>query len=522
MRMILALALAALLAAPALAQETPQRGGTLVFAVNAEPPSYDCQATTSFVATQTLNPHYSQLLRYDVERYPALRGDLAERWSVSADGLAYTFTLRPNVRFHDGGVLTSDDVKASIERIMRPPDGVIQVRQAQFEDIASIETPDPLTVVFRLRAANAAMLTVFASPTYCIYRAEHLRRDPRFPERNIVGTGPFRFIEHARGSHWVGRRFEQYFEDGYPLLDGFRIQFMAGAAMINALQGGQIMAEFRGLTPAERDRLTAALGNRVVTRDSPWICKMDLFFNTQRAPYSDVRVRRALSLAIDRWRGAEAMSRTAFVREVGLTQRPGHPFAMPRAELEQIPGFGRDIAAARAEARRLLREAGVENLRFRLLNRSVPMPYTPVAIYLIDQWRQIGLAVEHNQVELSQQKAAFVAGNFEVGLDANCYDADEPNALLALYLSHDRSPINFSHYIDRRLDELYEAQKRATDEAARARLIREFERHLMDRQYTVPVVWWHRTVIHDARIRGWAITPSHYLNQDLARVWLAQ
>src|SRR4051812_11315497 len=88
----------ALAPAPAGAQQ-PIRGGTLKFAVDAEPPNYDCQSTTTFAALQTLNPHYSQLLKYDPDNYPNFKGDLAESWTVSPDLQTYTFKLRPNVKF---------------------------------------------------------------------------------------------------------------------------------------------------------------------------------------------------------------------------------------------------------------------------------------------------------------------------------------------------------------------------------------------------------------------------------------
>jgi len=176
--------------APAQAPETPQRGGTLVFAVNAEPPTYDCMATTTFAAVQTLNPHYSQLLKYDAEHYPQVRGDVAERWEVSADGLSYTFHLRANVRFHDGTTLTSEDVKATFDRIRNPSAGLVSVRQSDYEDIETIETPDPRTVIFRLRAPAASMLLNFASPWNCLYSAARLRADPRWPERNVMAPAP--------------------------------------------------------------------------------------------------------------------------------------------------------------------------------------------------------------------------------------------------------------------------------------------------------------------------------------------
>lgn len=514
-------ALAAAAGNAALAQEAPRRGGTLVYAVNAEPPGYDCQTTTTFVMMQTVGTHYSRLMKFDPETYPGIKGDVAESWTISADGLTYTFKLRRDVKFHDGTELTAEDVKATFDRIRKPPEGIVSVRKARFEDIAAIDAPDPHTVVFRLSQPNSSMMLTLASPWNCLYSSAKLKADPRFPEKNIMGSGPFRFVEHVRGSHWVGARFDGYFDKGKPYLDGFRAQFMSGAAMINALQGGQIMAEFRGITPAERDRLKAALGDKLTVVEAPWLCKMDLFFNTKRPPFDDIRVRHALSLALDRWRGAEALARTAFVKAVGGALRPGHPLAISDAEIEKFPGFGRDVQAARAEARRLLKDAGQEGLKMRLLTRSVPMPFSPIAVYLIDQWRQVGVTVENNPADVAQQKARYLSGDFDVGLDSNCYDFDEPNDMLLLYASHDKSPVNFSHAIDRELDALFEKQKRETREADRVKLIRAFESRMLTQSYTTPIVWWQRIVAHSAALRGWRILPSHYLNQDLADVWLA-
>jgi peptide/nickel transport system substrate-binding protein len=336
-----------------------------------------------------------------------------------------------------------------------------------------------------------------------------------------MGTGPFVFKEHSRGSHWVGERFADYFVPGRPYLDGVRVQFMNGSAMLNALQGGQIMAEFRGLAPSERDRLKSALGDKINIVESPWICRIDVFFNTTRPPFDDVRVRQALSMAIDRAGGAPNLARVTFVRDVGATMRPGHPLAMPADELAKVPGFGKDAAAARAQARKLLQEAGVSNLKFALLNRTVPQPFSPVALFLIDQWRQIGVTVEHAPRELAQQKAAIISANFDAGIDANCYDIDEPNNQLLMYLSKDRSPINQSQHSDPVIDNLFEKQKRALTPAERAGYLRTLEHRLFDQAYNVPIVWWHRIVAMSPRIQGWKILPSHYVNQDLVNVWLS-
>src|SRR5512145_1392559 len=135
----LLLSAAALLAAGAMAAETPVRGGLLKFAVSAEPPNYDCHAQTSFAFIHPVRPHYNTLLEFDTAKYPAIKGDLAESWTVSKDGLTYTFKLRKGVKFHDGSTFTSQDIKATYERLR---DGPRSVRQASYADIDRIDAPD--------------------------------------------------------------------------------------------------------------------------------------------------------------------------------------------------------------------------------------------------------------------------------------------------------------------------------------------------------------------------------------------
>ncbi len=504
----------------ALAQK---RGGVLKFAVSAEPPNYDCHGATSFAFIHPVRPHYNTLLKFDEPNYPKVKGDLAESWQVSPDGLTYTFKLRPNVKFHDGSPMTSADVKATYERIANPPQGVVSIRKAAYADIASIETPDPLTVIFKLKARNASMLTNFASPWDCIYSAAKLKADPKFPEKNVLGTGPFKFVEHAAGSHWVGERFADYFMKDRPYLDGYRAIFITNtAARVNALQAGEVLAEFRGHSPADRDKLKAALGDKIVVLESPWVCSLVVTFNTEKKPFDDARVRRALSLAIDRWKGAEGLSKVALVRHVGGLLRPGYELAASEAELVKYPGFGRDINAARAEAKKLLEQAGVKDLKFKFLNRNIPMPYTPVGVFLINEWRQIGVTAEHEQPETRAYISSLRGGNYEVGLDFNCDAVDDPNLQLAKYISRDRSPINYGRYNDRKLDELYDKQKGELDVKKRYAILREFEQYALTQAYTIPTIWWHRIIVHWKQMKGWHMSPSHYINQDLQDVWIDQ
>ncbi len=515
---------AAVALTPALASaETPKKGGELRFAVSAEPPDYDCHAATSFAFVHPVRPHYNTLLKFDPANYPKVVGDLAESWEQSADGLTYTFKLKQNVKFHDGSPFSSADVKATYDRIRNPQNGARSIRQAAYADIDTIETPDANTVVFKLKAKNASMLTNFASPWDCIYSAAKLKEDPKFPERNVLGTGPFKFVEHAAGSHWVGERFKDYHVKDRPYLDSYRAIFITNtAARVNALQAGEVLSEFRGHSPADRDKLVNALGDKIEVLESPWICNLVVTFNTEKEPFDDARVRRALSLAVDRWQGAEALSKIALVRHVGGVLRPGYELAASKEELEKYPGFGHDIKAARAEAKKLLAEAGVKDLKFKFMNRNVPMPYTPVGVFLIDQWRQIGVTAEHDQPETKAYIANLRGGNYEAGLDFNCDAVDDPNLQLAKYISRDRSPINYGRYNDRKLDELYDAQKGELDVEKRKKILRDFEQHALTEAYTFPTVWWHRIIINWKQLKGWHMSPSHYLNQDLQDVWLDQ
>ena len=115
-------------AAPAALQaaETPRRGGILLAVIGADPPTLDPHQESTFATIQLVAPLYSTLLQYDPYGYPKIIGDLAAEWKIAPDGLTYTFKIRPGIRFHDGSPLTAADVKATYEKIVSPPAGVLQ------------------------------------------------------------------------------------------------------------------------------------------------------------------------------------------------------------------------------------------------------------------------------------------------------------------------------------------------------------------------------------------------------------
>src|SRR6476620_3273153 len=246
------------------------------------------------------------------------------------------------------------------------------------------------------------------------------------------------------------------------------------AAMLNAVQGGQVLGEFRGISPAERVRLVQTMGDKIRIEESSWTLALLVCFNIEKKPFDDVRVRRALLLAIDRWGGSVGLSKISTLRSVGGVVRPGSPFATPEAELVKLPGFSKDIKKSREEARKLLKEAGQENLKFVLWNRNLAMPYTPAGIFLVDQWRQIGVEVEHKQSDTSPYIAAMTSGNFDVAIDFSKLFMDDSTLTLAKYLSVGRAPENRSRHKDTELDKIYDAHLGERDVEKRKGLIRDF------------------------------------------------
>ena len=122
-------------------------------------------------------PVYNTLVMFDPHGYPKIIGDLAKSWTVSDDHMTWTFTLHQGVKFHDGSDLTSADVKASWDRIVFPPEGVISPRKSYFQMIKSIEAPDPSTVVFHLHYPSPSFLSMLAHPANFIYAKKYLDQD---------------------------------------------------------------------------------------------------------------------------------------------------------------------------------------------------------------------------------------------------------------------------------------------------------------------------------------------------------
>jgi peptide/nickel transport system substrate-binding protein len=528
----LALVAGALLVPAASAADQPVRGGELTFVVPASGfPSMDAHRETTYAVIHPLRPFYSLLIMANPDN-PAdptdFVGDVAEGWTESSDGKTYTFKLRKNVSFHDGTPMTSKDVKASLDKVMFPPEGVPSSRNGMYNAMVdNISTPDPYTVVIKLKFASASFIPALANPYNWIYKADILAKDMHWYTKNVMGTGAFKFKEYVPGSHIVGVRNPDYFVKGKPYLDGYRALFIKDQApQVAAIRGERAMINFRAFPPKTAADIKRALGDKYGQQESAWNCVLIASPNHLVKPFDDPRVRRALSLALDRSQGSKALSEIAIVKTVGGVVFPHHPLAASKEELQQIAGYWPDIEKSRAEARRLLKEAGVpEGFKFKFHNRGVEQPYKIVGIWLIDQWRQIGLDVEH----WVEPTAPFYAtlrskkATYDVSIDFNCQAVVNPIVDITKFLSQERSGANNANYNDKTLDAIYDKIVVETNTAKLKSLMREYEKIVLDTEaHQIITLWWNRIVPYNTTLKGWKVSPSHYLNQSLANVWLDQ
>ena len=397
-------------------------------------------------------------------------GDLAESWTVSKDGTVYTFKLRQGVKFHDGSPMTSRDVKASYDKIIFPPAGIASSRKSAYRAVEVVEAPDAQTIRFRLKWPESSFLLNLASPWNWIYKADILAKDMRWYEKNVMGTGPFLFVEHVKGSHWVGKKNPDYWDKGKPYLDGYRATFVSSSsAQVAAVRGERAHIQFRGFSPADRDSLVSALGNKITVQESPWDCILMVAMNHGKKPFDDKRVRRALTLALDRYEGIEG----------ALQDRH-------RQGSRGDPGAGNAVgdAARRAGQARRLRaghqrlagggEAAPQGGGRRGAVVHVQEPRHPAALRAHGHLahRSVAAGGDHRQAGDHRGRRPTIRmlkrGDFEVAMDFQCGFIVEPDLDLPRFLSD--SDANYGKSNDKVLDDLFVKQARATDPEERKKL----------------------------------------------------
>jgi len=511
---------------PAVAAKKPVYGGMLNFVVGSKIPSYDAHRETTFGMIHPIRPFYSLLIRINPNNPRSTTDficDLCEgKFETAPDGLSHTFNIRKNVKFHDGTPLTAADIKASIDKIVFPPKGIASSRQSWYSQIASVDTPERYKLVVKMKRPLSAIIPALASPFNFIYSKKDLdTHGYTWHMKNINGTGAFRFVRHEPGAFVEGVRNKDYYIKGLPYLDGFKsISAPKMSIRLQAIRGDRAAIEFRGFPPKARDDLVRALGKKITVQESNWNVLMGAGPNQNIKRFQDVRVRRALGYALDRWNGAKYMSQIAVVRTVGGIVFPGHKLAASKEWLMKMPGYGKDVEAARAKARKLLKDAGYPDLKVTFWNRAVDQPYKIVGTWFVDQWRKIGVNADQSVVPTGPWYAGLrKTRDKDVVMDNNAQTVINPPIDTSKWVRD--GGINYVNHKDDKVTELYLDMLNENDAKKQYAKMRAYEKRvLLDQAHYIPGFWWYRITPHRTYVKGWKIGPSHYLNQALDQVWI--
>jgi peptide/nickel transport system substrate-binding protein len=286
------LVLLALAAGTVVAGSQPEKK-VLEFALQGNPDTLDPHKTAGTLTFQTLKSIYDTLVEPD--QTGKLVPALAEKWVISSDGLTWTFTLRRGVKFHNGDTLSSADVKATFERLMK--EETASPKRADYAAITAVEAPDSATVVIRLSQPYSPLLATLASGWSAILPKSLIDAGHDFANQP-VGTGPYRFVEWVRDSRVVLEKNPEYWMEGLPKLDGVNINIITEQTIaVQGLLSGQLDVAYR-IDPDAVPQLEASPDTKVETRLTALTLVMSI--NCSRPDLNDLRVRQAINYAIDK------------------------------------------------------------------------------------------------------------------------------------------------------------------------------------------------------------------------------
>ena len=346
------------LAAP---EPNPKHGGVLRYAITNRPPHFDVHQSGTINNLGAQGCMFDNLIRRDPrDSGQTIIPDLAHSWDIAKDGQTYTFFLRKGVEFHDGAEFTSADIKATFDRIRKPPKGILIPRSILFTTVSEITTPDKYTVQFKLsepRPANFIM-SALASGWNVIVRKQTLE-DHNYDLRKVMiypGTGPFKSKRRVENEVWVMEKNTNYWNKGLPYLDG--IEFYHALPFSTEL-GSAILSNrvdyARIVDPVTTRKAAATKGMKTATFNQSVI--QGTWVNAKRKPLDDPRVRRALHLSLDRPVLIDVV-KDVTPMQVGGFIYPFSDFATPREQLFKEVGYQDDPTGAAKEAKALMAAAG--------------------------------------------------------------------------------------------------------------------------------------------------------------------
>jgi len=500
-----------------------QRGGTLNFLVEPEPPALSTIANTAGPSTKVSGKVLEGLLTYDFDMTP--RPQLATAWSVSEDGLRYSFKLREGVKWHDGADFTAADVATSIALLKQyHPRG-----RGTFANVVTVETPDPHSAIIVLSKPAPYLISAFAAAESPIV-PKHLY-DGTDPVTNRttnapIGTGPFVFKEWVRGSHIIYERNPNYWDSPKPYIDRLVVKFIPdSAARTAAFEAGEV--DIGGETPvplSEVDRLKQEPRLGVETAGynySPSVTRIE--FNLDNAYLKDLRVRQAIAHAIDR----KVILNTVYYGYGIISPTPISP------NLKQYYNPATSFYAYDpGKANQLLDDAGFkrggDGIRFRLVHDFLPYGdgYHRTADYLRQALSKIGIEITIRSQDFATYiKRVYTDRDFDFTNNSMGNTFDPTVGVQRLYWSKNfKKGVPFSngaHYANPEVDSLLEAATVELDPAKRVAEFKRFQDIIAQDVPDLTLLTLQDITIYNKKVRDHTVGADG-LNGNFAGVWIAQ
>ncbi len=408
--LISAAALALCFAAPAALAATPKQGGAATITFNNDLTTLDPHVGYDWQNWSVIKSIFDGLMDYKPGT-TELEPDLAESYTVSDDGLTYTFKLRDGVKFHNGRAMTSADVKYSFERAVNPatqsPGGGYFGMIAGYDDVAGgkatelsgIATPDDKTVVFTLSRADATFLHLMAINFGYIVPKEDVEAAGADWGKKPVGTGAFKFVEWVPGQNIKLERNKDYFRAGVPSLDNITFEFGQDPTVaVLRLKKGEIDIVGDGIPPAQFTELMADIANKDLIAEGEQLHTGYVTMNVTQPPFDNVKVRQAVNMAINKERIVRLINNRAGPASQAL------PPAMPGYNAEN-QGYPYDPEGAK----KLLAEAGVGEISTELYTMNVD-PNPRIAQAIQQDLAAVGIKAEIRSLAQAEVIAAGGSG----------------------------------------------------------------------------------------------------------------
>jgi len=446
---------------------------------------------------------------------------LATEWDIASDGKTYTFTIREGVQFHDGTDLTVDDVVASFSRMALPQDGFVSPNASFYDVVTSIEAKGN-KVVFSLSEPRTWLLEVMSGTSHLVYsKAQIDANDNNLKKVEIpTGTGPFKFNDHMPAEKWVFDKNENYWSPKTPYID--RLEMLHVPAWTDrgtAVLTGQ--ADFSWNISMETHN-EANKRNDVTSLKIPGFGAYNANINNAKAPFDDVRVRKAIFLAVSKQALHEAFSRNEPMKLTGWMSYAAEG-ATSIEELGKLPGYREDKTEDVATAKKLLAEAGFPD-GFGPIDMVVSSvaPHSEIlAPMFADELEKIGITSKIRVIERSQLGQNALAGEYDIQITtALSSPTQDPTPMWMQRLTCNGSQ-NQVHYCNPEFDKMVAALNVTSDAGERADLFAKAKAFLDEENPQYTIGFTNHLPAWRNYVKGMAMEQrSHTHWGELTTVWL--